>query len=127
MEIFLKMPNKTERGILSSEKVYDLALCRLAAVFKVKKGELRPEMIFGEDLKSPKKRFFFSIEDNLIDVYEDVSFITTAVYRKNKEFFGDVALEEIHANTVDEYCKHMVRCYRVVPDLVESVLKYSPP
>jgi hypothetical protein len=123
MKFFFKSTDRKAKEALSSKEIYDLALDRLATAFKITKKELRPEMVFGKDLKSQKSVLFLFAEDKLMAVFEDVNFVTTAVFRREKDFFGDVDIEKIYARTVGEYCKHMVRCYQIAPDIVESVLK----
>ena len=109
----------------SDRQIYDLALDRIARIFNVNRESLLPNMVFGKDLRPRKKILFFFGGQELTDVAEDINFVTTTIIRKKrtKDFFGDIDIEKICAQTVDEYCKHMVKCYVADQHAVEDVLR----
>ena len=95
--------------------ICEAAMKRVSDVFKVSLGSLRPEMRFGEELKNGfvsdfKRNEFDQINDDIHDVAD-------------RKVTKELASGELIIATVDDYCRHMIRCYATKPDDVRSVLR----
>ena len=99
----------------SEHLIRERAFSRIAQIFHIPVDRLRYDFKFGEELDVTFMSDFRDNEhDQVLHDIEDVS------DRKiTKEFLkGTLTIQ-----TVDDYCNHMVRCYKTMPEEVSRILK----
>lgn len=97
------------------KRIWDASMRRVAEVFGVSLGALRPELEFGEDLKSSFVSDFRRNEFDLInDDIHDVA---------DRKVAKDMASGVLVIRTVEDYCRYMIRCYETRQDAVKQVLR----
>jgi hypothetical protein len=97
------------------KQIWDAAMRRVADVFGITLDALRPELKFGEDLK---RSFVSDFRRNEFDLINDD--IHDVADRKVKK---DIASGALVIRTVEDYCRHMIRCYEAKPKAVKQALR----
>ena len=87
---------------------------RIAQVFGMLVERLRPEHVFGEDLKSSgRSDFKYNEYDQMLHDIRDVA---------DRQSLKQIDSGALEIRTVAEYCDHMVRCYHTNEKAVLSAL-----
>jgi hypothetical protein len=93
-----------------------LAIKRLAVIFKVSSNTIKLSLKFGDDLKGSS---FSDFKYNELDiVLEDILDAMDRILRKEFE------LKKTTIYTVNDYCNHMILCYKKNPKKVDGILRY---
>lgn len=87
---------------------------RLTKIFKVGEQTLVPGARFGHELAATSRSDFGRNEFDLVD--DDIKDVSDNRTRKA------LAKGSLLIETVNDYCEHMIRCYRSRPDEVAHVL-----
>lgn len=99
----------------SAHVVSQQALRHLANIFQVTEASLSPTHRFGAELQAaPATDFRFNEFDILGD---DIKWVA------DKQLAQEMACGILVIRTVEDYCKHMVRCSQMNPARVAEVLK----
>ena len=109
----------TERKIMkySDSEIALAARQKIAKVFGVQADGVRPEYVFGEDLKSSSRSDFkYNEFDQMLHDIRDVA---------DRQVLKEIDSGALEIRTVAEYCDHMVRCYSTNEKAVTDVLGLS--
>lgn len=102
----------------SDSEIVLAARQRIAHVFGMLVDRVRPELIFGEDLKSSgRSDFKYNEYDQMLHDIRDVA---------DRQSLKEIDSGALEIRTVAEYCDHMVRCYRTNEKAVLSALGLPP-
>lgn len=96
------------------QQIWDAAMRRVSVVFEIPIGAICSGQKFGEDLKCSfvsdfRRNELDRINDDIRDVLD---------HKATK----DIASGALVIRTVEDYCRHMVRCYETKPKAVKQVL-----
>jgi hypothetical protein len=91
---------------------------RIAKVFGMLADRIRPEHVFGEDLRSSgKSDFKYNEYDQMLHDIRDCA---------DRQSLKQIDSGALEVRTVAEYCDHMVRCYQTNEKAVLSALGLPP-
>jgi len=98
------------------KNIKELAKKRLAKLFSVTVLDLDNEMSFVDDFKVEQRKTWFSNENQLDEILEDIYFVADKVARAQIEQ-GELTIE-----TVGDYCCFMSAQYNIKPKRVVKLL-----
>lgn len=102
----------------SDSEIVLAARQRIAQVFGMLADRVRPEHIFGEDLRnSGRSDFKYNKYDQMLHDVHDVA---------DRQSLKEIDSGALEIHTVAEYCDHMVRCYHTNEKAVLSALGLPP-
>ncbi|HUG76660.1 MAG TPA: hypothetical protein VML57_04155 [Burkholderiales bacterium] len=102
---------------ISEEQVRRYAQLRIAKLFHVEPEALSLQAVFGDVLKASFVSDFKANEFEQLD--RDVKDVA------DRQTLQELASGALVIRTVDDYCDHMVRCYRTKPEEVMRVLRMA--
>lgn len=100
------------------EVIRNLAMQRIASIFNTPASSLSKDATFGIDLKATHPPGLFSpneydkIEGDILDVC-------------NRETYKAITSGNLTIRTVNDYCEHMIKCYKKKPKDVIATLKQT--
>jgi hypothetical protein len=100
---------------MTEEQIRVHALARIADVFGLRRTEIRAGLQFGVDLVAKSRSDFRRNEfDRILDDIRDVA---------DRDTVAELESGRHTISTVEDYCNHMVHCFRTKPDGVRDVLR----
>jgi hypothetical protein len=92
---------------------------RIARLFGMHAEDVHPEHVFGKDLRNrAKPDFRYGALDHILHDIRDVA---------DKKTLADIDAGAFEVRTVEDYCNHMIRCYRTNEKEVAMTLESDLP